>query len=305
MYHAGVRAEGSEILKSAGDLNFIEPGFRYSLAYTPDAVRFSASDATASSSSRVTWAFGAGEYGQTYILEKNANYTEARLSYFTSLHALNITPGQSDKSPLTAEEALGKKLDSETVRLCFGCHTTGAVTSKILESAKATPGVTCEACHGPGGAHVVAMRKQNYNDGSLAIMNPAHLSPSDSVDFCGACHRTWADVEMGMRTNMGAAQVRFQPYRLEMSRCWGKGDDPRITCIACHDPHQPLAHPSSAYDAKCLACHSVRQDPKAHIVLHTCKVGKSDCASCHMLKVNVPEAHAVFTDHDIRVVRSK
>ncbi len=301
MHHAGMRAQDSEILKGTGQFTFQESGFRYALASSPQTVTFSVSNDN-NSVSLVTWAFGAGEYGQTYILEKNDSYTEARLSYFTSLHALNITPGQSAKAPQDAEEALGKKLDRETARLCFGCHTTGAVTSRIFESEKATPGVTCEACHGPGAAHVAAMKKQDYKSSSAAMMNPAHLSPSDSVDFCGACHRTWADVEMGMPTNMGAARVRFQPYRLEMSRCWGIGDDPRITCIACHDPHQPLAHPSAAYDAKCLACHSGRQDAKTHIALKTCRVGKKNCAACHMAKVEVPEAHAVFTDHDIRVV---
>jgi hypothetical protein len=99
---------------------------------------------------------------------------------------------------------------------------------------------------------VAAMRDHDYENGPSTIMNPKYLSASDSVDFCGACHRTWADVAMGMSTNMGAAKVRFQPYRLEMSRCWGAGVDARITCIACHDPHQRLVHELSSYDAKCL-----------------------------------------------------
>ena len=40
-----------------------------------------------------------------------------------------------------------------------------------------------------------------------------------------------------------------------MSRFWATAGDPRITCIACHNPHQPLVHSTAAYDIKCLACH--------------------------------------------------
>jgi hypothetical protein len=76
----------------------------------------------------VAWAFGAGEYGQTYILQKNGTYTESRLSYYTSLNALNITPGQSNRTTQGAEDALGKKLDNETTASCFQCHTSEAVT---------------------------------------------------------------------------------------------------------------------------------------------------------------------------------
>lgn len=303
MYHAAVRAQGSAILKAAGQFTFREPGFDYALTYSPASVTFSARDASTTAQTPVTWAFGSGQYGQTYMLEKNGSYIEARLSYFTSLHGVNITPGQSEEKPQGVDEAQGHKLDQKATRQCFACHTTEAVTGKVLDSAQATAGVTCEACHGPGAAHVSAMKAGKYEQGSTTILNPQSLSPSDSVDFCGACHRTWADVMMEMPANLGAARVRFQPYRLELSRCWGKGADARLTCMACHDPHQPLVHELSAYDAKCLACHSGRPLTKPYPATKTCKVAKSNCASCHMPKVEVPEAHAVFTDHDIRVVR--
>jgi hypothetical protein len=304
MNHAGVLAAESDVLKRQSQFTFQEPGFNYSLTRAPEGATLSANDGASESSAPAVWAFGAGEYGQTYILEKNGAYAEGRLSYFARLHTLDITPGQASKTPHGVAEALGKKLDPQTARLCFGCHTTGAVTSKKLESEKATPGVACEACHGPGASHVAAMREKEDEVGPANILNPERLSPSDSVDFCGACHRTWADVAMEMPTNMGAALVRFQPYRLEQSRCWGKSGDRRITCMACHDPHLPLVQQMSAYDGKCLACHSGLPDAKTHVAIKTCKVSTSNCVSCHMPKVEVPEAHATFTDHFIRVVRS-
>jgi len=34
-----------------------------------------------------------------------------------------------------------------------------------------------------------------------------------------------------------------------------------------------------------------------------CKVATSNCVTCHMPKYDLPQTHAVFTDHEIRVVR--
>jgi hypothetical protein len=304
MFHAGARATDALILKAQPQLTFREPAFSFSLTRNAAGVTFFVTDGTRQSTVPVVWAFGAGEYGQTYILQKNGTYTESRVSYYTSLKALDITPGQSNTTTQGVEDALGKKLDNETTASCFQCHTSEAVTAGVLNSDKAIPGVTCESCHGPGAKHVAAMRDHDDENSPPTIMNPKYLSASDSVDFCGACHRTWSDVAMGMPTNMGAAKVRFQPYRLEMSRCWGAGVDARITCIACHDPHQPLVHELSAYDAKCLACHSGAKGSTTRVSSKTCNVGTSRCASCHMPKVEVPEAHAAFTDHFIRVVHS-
>ena len=306
MFHAGVRAAESEILQKHEQLKFQDGSFQYSLTHAPEGVTYSVTGGEDKDAAAAVWAFGMGKLGQTYVLEKDGAYFESRLSYFTSLSALDITPGQSPAIPEGVKKALGNRLDDDTSRRCFGCHMTAAVTSGVLEPEKATPGVHCEACHGPGAAHVAAMQARQYDQGIAAIMNPANLSPVDSVDFCGACHRTWADVEVEMPADIGTGSLRFQPYRLEESRCWGKGGDARITCIACHDPHQPLVTELSAYDSKCLACHSAKPNPVGRMAAKTtCKVATSNCVSCHMPKYVIKRTHAQITDHYIRVVRTK
>jgi hypothetical protein len=126
----------------------------------------------------------------------------------------------------------------------------------------------------------------------------------DSVDFCGACHATFWDVKLA--DERGIAALRSQPFRLQSSRCWshaGAGDA-RLTCVACHDPHQPLVREPSAYDAKCLSCHvTAGTTPTASHPERACKVGTENCSSCHMPKYQVPGMHFQFTDHLIRVVR--
>ena len=302
MFHAGALASDAQAFSKREQVSFQQNSFSYSLARLPGQVTLSASDGAKTSTATAGWVFGAGVYGETYVLQEEGRFIESRLSYFTNLDALDVTPGQASLTPHSTDEALGKKLDTATAQKCFRCHTTESMTSNVFNAEKAIPGVTCESCHGPGARHAAAMRGQGSKHDVVAIVNPAHLSPADSVDFCGACHRTWADVAMEMPAGIGVAVVRFQPYRLEKSRCWGKVGDARITCIACHDPHKPLEHDLSAYDARCLACHSTDTHAKSDTAMKTCKVGTGRCASCHMPKVLVPETHATFTDHNIRIV---
>jgi hypothetical protein len=304
MYQASVPAAQSKILASHNPLKFQESALIYSLAQSPTGTTYTVSDGVSSHSAEALWAFGAGAIGQTYLLKNGDAYIEGRVSYYTSLAALDITIGHSPQTPASVEAALGHTMDQQAARRCFSCHTTGAVASNRFEPEKAVPGVQCEACHGPGAAHVASMSSQRGEHASATIMNPARLTPADSVDFCGACHRTWADVVEDSSPGAGIVKVRFQPYRLENSRCWGKDGDPRITCIACHDPHLPLVREAAAYDSKCLACHSAGQKGRADAKTGTtCKVATGNCVSCHMPRYSVPQTHAIFTDHYIRVVR--
>jgi hypothetical protein len=183
-------------------------------------------------------------------------------------------------------------------RRCFACHGANVASSGPISTL--IPGVTCEACHGPGGNHVAAMRA-GLEQGPALIMNPGHLRPVDRVDFCGACHVTSMDILMA--GNFGPPTVRFPAYRLQNSRCWR--DDARIQCTACHDPHKPLVHESEYYDQKCRACHASAAVSKAD-AQHpgpACPVAAKDCVTCHMPKYEFPDVHHNFTDHHIRVVR--
>jgi hypothetical protein len=125
---------------------------------------------------------------------------------------------------------------------------------------------------------------------------------ADSVDFCGACHAMFWDVQLA--GERGIAALRSQPFRLQSSQCWTSGDR-RITCVACHDPHKPLAREAEFYDSRCVACHqSGGATGTRATVRRVCPVGKARCVTCHMPKYDVPEMHYAFTDHLIRTPRS-
>jgi hypothetical protein len=196
---------------------------------------------------------------------------------------------------------MARPMRAAEVRRCFACHSTAPVAGGTFDPNAATPGVTCEACHGPGRPHVDAMRHRRGAGAAPAILNPAKLDPADAVDFCGACHATFWDVKLA--GEKGIAALRSQPYRLVSSKCWS-GGDPRITCAVCHDPHRPLVRDAAEYDARCLACHlDAGAQPAARRAAPACRVGTTGCVTCHMPKYDVPDMHHVFTDHLIRIER--
>ena len=301
MAHASAQPEVSEILDGYEDLTFRAAPFSYEIKRMGQKTVYSVTDAKNTISQPLLWAFGLGHKGQTYIYEHNGSYYESRLSFYKTLRRLDITTGHRPETPVDLDSALGRRLAAAESERCFGCHTTASTVNSHFDPDRLTLGVTCEACHGPGAKHLKAMKAGKIEDGRRSILNPRGLDALASVDFCGACHRTWGDViQAGIA---GVANVRFQPYRLENSRCWGAGDA-RLTCIACHNPHEPLAGDTTAYDRNCLACHRIagtkvtrEKSGKA------CPVGAKNCVTCHMPKVEMASVHAFFTDHHIRIVR--
>jgi hypothetical protein len=303
MAKACALAADSKVLATHEHLVLRIDPYVYNLTRAGDSTVLSVSDGARSASAALGWAFGEGEVGETYVFVRGGAFYEGRLSYLPVLGALDITPGQQSSTPSDIDKALGRPLEAEETHLCFGCHNTASSTGGRFDPDHLILGVTCEACHGPGAKHVVAIKAGRTAEGLAHVLNPARLDPVDSVDFCGACHRTWADVmESGME---GVATIRFQPYRLELSRCWGKGDS-RITCLACHDPHQPLSRDPGSYDDRCLRCHlpSKRSTRASDQPGAACPRSTRDCVTCHMPKYEVPGTHREFTDHRIHIVRA-
>jgi hypothetical protein len=256
---------------------------------------------------KIIWTFGANHHGQTYLLENGGALYESQVSGFPSIHRLDLTPGHIRAESGSLQGAIGYPMSSARTMQCFGCHTTASLMASGFNTANAIPGVHCEACHGPGMNHVNAAMAGRIEEARKAILNPAHLIPSDSIDFCGACHKTAADILLDEEPQ-GLSSIRYQPYRLEKSRCWQKTEDARLTCVACHNPHEPLVREEGFYDRKCLSCHSRHEENTAGPSSQPpaiCPKATANCTSCHMPKYNLPEMHSQFTDHFIRIVRSR
>jgi hypothetical protein len=243
----------------------------------------------------IRWVFGASSaIGQTYILEKDGEFYESRMSWFRELKGLGPTLGGGNSAPANLPEAAGRLMRHDDKLECFGCHATNARDGTRLTLEKMTPGVQCSHCHEGTEAHLAAMLQRS----SEAKFPPSlsALSAEQTSNFCGQCHRTWADI--AMQGNPSIANIRFQPYRLTGSKCYDP-DDERISCVACHNPHQEVDARAVDYDTKCQACHkSGKAGAKA------CPVSRSKCVTCHMPKIELPGGHYKFSDHRIRIVKA-
>jgi len=300
MAHAVKSATADAFTNIPHAMHFRTGSYDYSLSQTAAGAEYSTTNGQQSASAALNWVFGDRQFGDTFLYQQNGIYFESRVSYYRQLNGLDLTTGRTRFAPTRIETALGRRMSPDEPPLCFGCHSTAASTDGQFHPERMIPGVTCEACHGPGAQHVAQMSLEHDAKTSTLILNPARLSPADSVDFCGACHRTSADVSLSFIT--GIFNLRFPAYRLEQSRCWGNGDA-RLTCIACHDAHKPRVQEAAFYDKVCVGCHSAASaglKDRGHAI-DTCKVSNHDCVSCHMPKYTIPSMHTDFTDHKITV----
>jgi hypothetical protein len=293
MGHAMETVGECAVLKSHPVLQFQSGKFRYRLERQGSQSIYSVTDGVQTFSVPIGWAFGLGRAGQTYVFEKDGRFYESRVSFYKEIDGLDLTMGAINQAPLNLLQAAGREMGKQDGARCFHCHATNAGEGLTLTVANLVPGVQCERCHGSAADHLAGFRT-----GQVAAMKKLSDGTAEQVNiFCGECHRTWDEIATGPK--LGIASVRFQPYRITNSRCYDSADA-RISCIACHDPHQPLNTNEASYDSKCLACHTTGLNAAAHL----CNVSKNNCASCHMPRIEMPGSHHSFTDHQIRIARA-
>ena len=287
MAHAMELVSDCAILREHPLLTFTEGKYSYRIERQGDKSVYSVTDGAETLTVPLGWAFGLGVAGQTYVFEKDGELYESRVSFYREINGLDLTIGARNAKPATLAQAAGNPMAPDEKMRCFSCHSTNARQGAKLALDSLTPGVQCERCHGDTTGHPESRPMKHLKS----------LSTEELSNFCGQCHRTWDEVAAG--GTLGIANIRFQPYRLTNSKCYDT-EDARISCLACHNPHQEINRTDASYDSKCLACHTSGGKPSAKI----CKVAKQNCVSCHMPKLELPDSHHKFTDHQIRIVRA-
>lgn len=293
--------ENCEILKTNPRLNFRNGSYNYQIVRDGRQSIFTISNGADSISEPVLYCFGQGKAGQTYVLQHKGVFYESRVSYYQEIRGLDVTIIHPRSVPESLEDGLGRPISTEAAQGCFNCHSTAAVSAAQLQLDHLMAGVTCEGCHGPGEKHVAAVKANSKN---LQVFNPAKLEADElSQEVCGACHVSFEKALL-MPKQGGENNLRYQPYRIFNSR--GHSGDERISCVACHDPHDKLESDAGFYDSKCLACHLTTRDQvkTARRSAAACPVSKQKCTTCHMPKIELPGGHFKFTDHWIRIVKA-
>jgi hypothetical protein len=298
MAHALETVEKCKVLNEHPLLSTTVGKYTYRIERKGTESEYSVTDGTNTVTMPIAWAMGgSAALGQTYILEKDGELYESRVSWFRELTGLGPTMGYVGNTPADLTQAAGRLIHMDEKLRCFGCHATNAVQGKQLTLDKLAPGVQCAHCHQGIDAHLAAVVAGNHDPAPPKDLHKLiGLSAEQTANFCGQCHRTWA--EIAAQPNPGIADIRFQPYRLTGSKCYDP-DDARIGCLACHNPHHDFDNPQKVnFDPKCLTCHAGGK-PGAK----ACPVAKDKCVSCHMPRIDLPGAHYKFTDHRIRIVK--
>ena len=275
------------------------PRYRFQIGMQGTHFSIGISDGTVSRALPVDWAFGAGSQAITFVSRLDSqSYLENYLSWYPSLQDFGPTPGQTGLRSNTLDLASGytyRSVDPVSgIIKCFECHSTGPVrTGQENRLAPSEPGVRCEACHGPGGRHVLAASASRPSKALIA--NPGKLSAARLNQTCGACHRA---PDGGLMANPDKAwSVRYQPIYFARSQCFLRANG-ALSCLTCHAPHQPLERDPLAYDKKCVACHP----STAH--RSTAEKPAGSCVGCHMPRVDA-QPNLAFTNHWIGVFENE
>ena len=192
-------------------------------------------------------------------------------------------------------------------------------------------GIDCQRCHGPGSEHLTAASARIPEAGRIksSIVNPANLPPEAAMEVCMQCHleptsrplpnivhkygRGYFSYRAGEPLSAYALyfdhaagtgwdnkfEINHSAYRLRQSPCFVESGG-SLSCITCHDPHQPSrgAEAAERYDTACLDCHRTRLQRLRANGQHS---ATEDCAACHMPKRRTDDVvHAVMTDHRIQ-----
>lgn len=253
----------------------------------------------------IEWIFGSGTHARTPLItwtnqQGNTSGLEHSVSWYPD-GELGPTLGMENSQETTGVLALGlPRSPSETIN-CFGCHSThmpmdnGEIVFHGIDT-----GIGCARCHWDTDTHVHEM---DYGLAST-IERFSQLSPLESVDRCGECHRR-ADEMEGKIDPSDKTLVRFASVGLVQSPCFQRqaevklpaGETARLDCTTCHNPHRPTSRDWRVHVQQCLKCHDATQDRAADCTVAS---RNTNCLNCHMPQI--PEnQHLQFTDHWIRI----
>jgi hypothetical protein len=127
------RVEECKVLIDRPVLTVTVGEYSYRIERKGNQSEYSVTDGTRTITAPIRWAMGASSsIGQTYILEKDGELYESRVSYYRELKTLAPTLGSQNSAPASLREALGRVMTREDKLSCFGCHSTNAVSGHQL-----------------------------------------------------------------------------------------------------------------------------------------------------------------------------
>jgi DmsE family decaheme c-type cytochrome len=195
-------------------------------------------------------------------------------------------------APLPSAEETPKYAGAE---VCFVCHIAfarrwGEVShsKKLLDKALPADQRGCEACHGPGAAHVAGERKK--------IIAWDKLKAQQEWDICLKCHQKLLSAEhwkAGAHAALEVSCTQCHEVHKVVPQEHLLKQPVKETCDGCHEGMkaqiaEETHHPLPEGVLECGQCHNVHgtENPRALL-------GPQDemCAMCHGDEVPKPDSH--------------
>ncbi|MFN0245229.1 MAG: tetratricopeptide repeat protein [Planctomycetota bacterium] len=274
------------------------------------------------------------------LLDRSFAAAVGDVLWFAPLEVLTAHGGVARHAALAPGHAMqsGTRFTIPIAEECLSCHTDTLpprdypLNLRPERSAWQPAGISCDACHGDGDAHVrwrEAELAGARHDSTDPIVTGRFTSAIESVSSCARCHLQ-GDARLALRAGeRGVARVGgdlleqraiyvakhpnddvgfvSQVERLVRSSCFvesAKAGREALTCVTCHDPHASSFEPveRARVRAACTQCHAETAASGAHgCSLPLEKRGAQDCVSCHMRKTPVFDLGEVeIHDHFIR-----
>ncbi|MGD0506041.1 MAG: DmsE family decaheme c-type cytochrome [Steroidobacteraceae bacterium] len=157
---------------------------------------------------------------------------------------------------------------SQGADTCLTCHGSDATVMAIFHTKHARPadangpfghgGLQCEACHGPGGAHVDA---KGDTSKIIAFGPKSHSTVLQQNANCLGCHQ--ANAAHDWASSAHAASD--------------------VACTSCHRLHaaKDPVQTSAGQIEVCAGCHQAQHADLDKLSRHPLREGKMACTSCH------------------------
>jgi hypothetical protein len=173
---------------------FVLDGERYGMSRTGDAVWARIPEPGVDRDRRVVMTTGSHHY-QAYWVEGERS---GELRMFPFVYLLGASPGWLPRRDAFVQPPDARDASVRWASNCIQCHATAGRPAREAspETAEvAELGIACEACHGPGAAHVDRYRDplaryaaHTEDRADTTLVNPSRLSPERASMICGTCH---------------------------------------------------------------------------------------------------------------------
>lgn len=191
--------------------------------------------------------------------------------------------------------------------MCADCHTTNLhrnynPQADSFHTTWSAINVSCEACHGPGRAHVKLMQSDQGKTAALKRIQQdlemtTHTPQKSLIDKCARCHARREELtdhyDHGQSfmdqfdpalphppEYFADGQIKDEDYTYS-SFLQSKMFHNDVKCTDCHQIHSLQMKANVADNSLCLQCHARSYDsPKHHF--HKPNTKASECVSCHM-----------------------